>query len=478
MQAWRWTLLASSLLLASLGGGTAHAVPISRRFCFSYQSDLVDASPSNGDDFITADGLFAAKHALVNIWNDTGGFPIQNNHLDANGCTPVLTVESTHQYTATLYSSATLPGSRKVRVQRNRCDETLFARQVTITSFGKFDVQVVADATGFQNSWVNLMLVATHTILRKKAAWPADSNDYIMHLEDNRENGDGQVDYRTPMAEDADPYSAIIHPDCTTNPDQEYLETAGATYDTALSGNAARRKFTIAHEMGHLLQIKKMCHRDGGGTCTPSLTAYTIKTRFEWQPGDTPSTACLSPSGAGNADHFYNSTEYQAAAASEGWAHYVAAFAFNNPANVARFKPNSPVQWNYLTGGANGESDDPFSVQGAELGGDYGGAEWTDPPTRVQGRDLYGQFCLADGAANRGTEMDWMRFWWDFNLAPNRGFKKAAQVLSAMDGDTWCPDDSGCGDPFSYPSARLLDAMNTLGHGGLYNQIRDNGVDR
>jgi hypothetical protein len=463
-------MLTSSLLLLTSLSGVALASPTSRKFCYKWDSDLEDAELANGDDYIRQNGLYTAKHAWVDVVDLNTSTVLMNGGVDAFGCTPFLSVDTTHDYLTRIYSVATLPGGQVVRVTKNRCDSTLFAREVTVTSLGKGSVQVVADATGLGNSWVNLMLVGTHTILRKPAAWPSNSNQYFVHLEDNYESCDGRVNYRTPFEEEDCPvaFDAIEHPDCVAT--DEWLTTASPVFDSNLMNGASREKYTIAHEFGHVLQIKQMCYIDGGGSC--SAQTYAISQSFE-----APDTACPGPT---TDSHTYNSTEYQSAAISEGWAHYTAAFAFNNPGVVCRYKPRESIQWNYLVGAANGESDEPFSCDGAEPGGDFGGAEHNVPPTAtpVVGRDLYGQFCLADGVADRGTEYDWMRFWWDFNQFSGVGFLKATQVLAGSNGDTWCPGGTACPDLDDLPANRVEDAMIFQGHGTIYTAIKDNGADR
>jgi hypothetical protein len=437
-------MLATSWIL---GLADAQAAPISRKFCFDYVTTLFDAA-GNGDDFMTdLDGPYDAAYAYTSIANLTTGVPVRNGYLDINGCTPFLTIESTHTHRATLISWVLLPTGQEIEVQRSRIDDTAFSQSATMSTYPKSVITVQADANGFDKEWVNILAVATHTIRRKPDAWPADAMPYLYFFEG--ETGDPTKFYYTTTNGADLPNPGVVIPN---------------------QGFPKNQKFVIAHELGHNLEYKIHCSEGGGDCENPD---YRLRVDY-----DAPGGACQV--GGTDDDHFVNSKEFQSAAAVEGWANYVVAFAFNERTGATcRLKPNAVVPWNYIEPGqvTDGTTDAPFSCEGSDgPTPDLGGAEHTTPPEPVQGRDAYGQFCEGTGGVddNRGTEVDWLRFWWDYTQTPGLGFLSATAIVDAMDSHTWNRNDTGLIQDL--PAKRLESAMQV--HGPLYDLLRNNGVDR
>jgi hypothetical protein len=432
------------------------AATISRKFCYDYSIDMDDVNVSVGDDYITNPLIkYNARFAYASITDETGGFPAHNGYLDSAGCTPLLTLDDTHTYTARLLGWVSLPNGQKIVVRDSRYETTcsgggstnchnLYSQSATVNTFpgAGFPITVELDATGPGNGWINAMLIATHAIQRKPAAW-VDEEDYVIAVEST--SGGAELSY-------TDASGTLLNTPAVLLP---------AGPDTGV-----RKKYVIAHELGHMLEFKLHCD-DAGVNCDGS-GPYRLQADYNASDDD-------CDGGVPQSSHTYNSKEYQSAAAIEGWAHYVAAFSFNHPGgSTCRMQPTRDVEWNYTSSAW----DEPFSCEGAETGGDFGGAEYTEPPISVTGRDVYGQFCEASKFVddNRGLEYDWLRFWWDFNQASGFGFIKATDVVVEMGSDDWCADDS-CAIS-DLPASRLEDAMTTLGWSSLYNSISDNGVDR
>ena len=62
---------------------------------------------------------------------------------------------------------------------------------------------------------------------------------------------------------------------------------------------------------------------------------------------------------------------------------------------------------------------------------------------------------------NRGTEWDWLRFWWDLTTDQDVYCTDCMDIWNTANPDTW--NASGDGSGSNYPATRLRNAANTEG---------------
>jgi hypothetical protein len=143
------------------------------------------------------------------------------------------------------------------------------------------------------------------------------------------------------------------------------------------------RKFIIAHEMGHRI----LGAVTGGfvNDCSLGVSQNLVP--------------CYNASG-----HAIDSLEYSSCAAMEGWAHFVATHAFNDP-----LEADAAFQYWRGTG---------LTVDVTQ--GPTGGVD-----------QLYETQCGGGGAnaAGRGVELDWLRQWWDYRTAASPGYAPDITVM-------------------------------------------------
>lgn len=459
----------------------AHAAPINKTICFRYNTDFTDAASSVGDHFVTSNGIYPAKFALARVIDTSGGGNLFYNYLGSNGCV-TLSMESTHSHTLVLYSEVQVPSGAKIKAVGSRAAPNTFIAQVAgYFPSGSGTVNVIADASNVNQSWANVMMAASHAVTRHTAGWPTNSGDYLFYVEDT----DVDDDCGAPGVDTCLQY---------VNKAGYFLANPGVQIDPISANASIRSKYILIHEMGHLLNFKLNCDGSPLG-CVQLFTmevdygAAADQCRVYVAPNKAyPGSPAFDPS------HAYNSKEYQSAAVVEGWAHFVSAYAFNNPnVNTCRIQPNGVIWWNYDTNGDGstyfddaGWSNSPFSCEGNENGTfDIGGAEHTVPPSPVDARDIYGDFCVVSGKGkynfNRGVEVDWTRFWWDV-VGNGHGvdFKKAGDILREAESFSWCKngDNSLQCATANKPAERVKAAFSTLGVSSAYNAEKNNGVER
>jgi hypothetical protein len=215
---------------------------------------------------------------------------------------------------------------------------------------------------------------------------------------------------------------------------------APAVYDAStqvvqidMAQDAHQYKTTIAHELGHAWV--HWANYPGTGDIFPD---YSFRDDLSFGPGE---DHCAS----GASDHSMVSKEHQTAAISEGYAHFLAAVAFNERDEVdCRWKPQGQITWLEGFSGAY----EAFSCQGYADGD--GGIEYDS--YNVRGYDYLGETlgespdeytCLDDGeTADVATELDWLRFLWDLHSESPYGRDLAAQdildLLLATNPENWC----------------------------------------
>lgn len=219
-----------------------------------------------------------------------------------------------------------------------------------------------------------------------------------------------------------------------------------------------RETFVIAHEIGHVVGF---------------MTDDSRSPNKSYSEVGGGSSKCASDTD----NHLIPSKEYASAAAIEGFADYWAAVVFNNTK-----QPGCLIDWytqdfsgDDFRDGDNGDnavpSWQPFSCQGMP----YGGTTMLDPTYTETASDHLGNVC--DGTlANRGTEYDWMRMFWD--LDDGLSFSTILEVWDRADPKDWRKTDSGTSDR---PWERIRDAANIVSpyvHTRFVDEGAIHGTDR
>lgn len=175
----------------------------------------------------------------------------------------------------------------------------------------------------------------------------------------------------------------------------------------------ARYKFTIAHELGHGLsdfanngQGFATNYSGGMGPCAPNYSGtHTMVTK-----------------------------EHQSAAATEGIGHFYSAIAWNydhTPTSDCDLYNFKPQDWN--------------------LDGVYTGQEWdyafpcdksfTREGHVVPATDFLHDFCMSSGPTkHRGTELDWLRMFWDLRTERGWGNDRIFDVWDRANPHSWSAD--------------------------------------
>lgn len=249
----------------------------------------------------------------------------------------------------------------------------------------------------------------------------------------------------------------------TSPPAGSCVDNHIAYIDQSSNDNGAYDKYVIVHEMGHL--VGEQANAGVGTRKDDSALEHGC-------PGD------------GTTGHKMSSREYQGQAANEGWAHYYAALAFNTTSDHnCWFYYYKSVDWN------DDDNNDPAATncEGGWMdlhlsAGETLEAEqddWMDRDYLVEG-------CYArEGGEldNRGTEFDWLRFWWDFDTDQSRTFDNAVDIWGASDPECWYLDDTtscpGSCTSCEAPATALRAAANSLGLLAPWDAEDDiNGVHR
>lgn len=152
--------------------------------------------------------------------------------------------------------------------------------------------------------------------------------------------------------------------------------------------NGDQRKFLIAHETGHLLHDVRSGFPAWGGNPWVIATGHHTRCDSAGIPGA----------------HALRSEELSSGAFIEGFAHYMATLTFNSHLSTsAWFKYYKD---DTSTGGGVTYNFDLVDVEGSGASPAGGVSDWL--------HSANGCTCTATGCADRGVEMDWLRFLWDF----------------------------------------------------------------
>lgn len=232
-----------------------------------------------------------------------------------------------------------------------------------------------------------------------------------------------------------------------------------------LSSTGDSRKFIIAHELGHLMQVRM---NEAGASNTEASD-------FDYS-SDASSNQC----GVFSSDHGMNSKEYQDAAFIEGWAHWFSAIVWNHSTeDDCAFEYYRDVDWN-LDGT---DDDESLDCEYAPNGTQY----LPDPPftgsPAVPDEDYVSVVCDPVGSGgsgdnNRGTEFDWLRALWDLSTDGALDEDTMWELWARAEADTFLEGGTSTSNS-GYPAYRLYDAADDMGILGTWTGIAgDNGVCR
>lgn len=213
-----------------------------------------------------------------------------------------------------------------------------------------------------------------------------------------------------------------------------------------LGPDSYQEKYVIAHEMGHWLQWEWKAHLGGGGYSygnnghpkTPDPPCeFQINSVYNFSTNEEISTNA--------ATHGIRSAEWSRASLKEGFAHFIAAIAFNDSANadtdgIFRYYKDikNDQEWNqYNNFLAANSRVSLFGGDDTALGGEN---RWTD------------NMCPGDWAEEGvSSEIDWLRFFWHFltrtgtatRPTPREILEFLAWVVdenyTTSETDVWCP---------------------------------------
>lgn len=170
---------------------------------------------------------------------------------------------------------------------------------------------------------------------------------------------------------------------CGQNGDLSYI---------CISGGSTGRKYLMVHEYGHV-NIRHTTSFSNTNNCG------------------------YSAPGASSSSHEMRGLEFDSCAAMEGWANFVAAEVWNPPHSWAGDDPpatlrywgdgNAVVPVEGETGGCwssiNDNDGDYRRAFADNCNGTNAGGTWDSDPN-----------CSGGNCIGYGTELDWMRMWWDF----------------------------------------------------------------
>jgi hypothetical protein len=410
--------------------------------CAKYYLNLTDAA-GVGDDYmtdgtaqITARGI----HLLVRV--GSLGHVVFDNYTDElTGCTGNLTLTNGNPYTIRMWSDADLWGNTVIVLDNNNFQgEYSYAARSTLNPYIPAGNDTVNVVTPQADQW-NIAAVAGQELFRSNGGMTGE--DFIFYN--------------------------------TSCNDATYgCDTGGTTHDCLCSADgrtyidAAALKYLIAHETGHQFPYKSNGNTGAGADLGADYGSC---------PGEETSS------------HAFGQKEYQSGAANEGIAHYFAALAFNSAASTD-CKWNYYKNWDFDDDGTYQEPLGPFACAacGAACSGSDGLCPDETVPiivdcnvgpvpnSAVDAHDYLGDEC--DGTlTNRGSEYDWLRFFWEMDT--QRGLTPAdiLDVWVTANPDTW--NATGDNTDSDNPASRLSAAAAAEGFGSAWDDAASiEGVDR
>jgi hypothetical protein len=213
----------------------------------------------------------------------------------------------------------------------------------------------------------------------------------------------------------------------------------------------AENRFGIVHETGH--QVAWWRNESQGGSA--DWSAFNSGCVFE-----------------AAAIHEFQRKAFQSAAATEGWADFYAAVAFNS---------TNETDCGFVYWRAQDYDLDNFSdyQYGEPFDCDFGPGTFTTglaSPALENEHDYLGEVCNAGILTNRATEMDYLRFWWNFvSEEASIEFSHCMDIYDEANPHTW---DAGTRSafPWNWVNTRFRDAADfVLGADTIW--VDHSGID-
>ena len=411
-------LMMALLLTPSMAAGATYKV------CARYDLDFLDATSTVGDDYITNNSSRAARGAYIRVRLVSTNVVVAQGYATESGtysgCLEGVNADSGVAHTVTLFSEASI-GGNYVEVRNNETDRQLFATTWNWTP-------------GLNSTPVFTTYPRDYWNIAAAAGWAASRLDGGL-------SGETWRWYNTEC-----PSPAAI-PSCIGQDpvDDSWGAFACDRADAACDETPAKYKYLIAHQMGHLTSI----FANGDVNADVNITA--AKTG-ECDGGDT---------------HKINSEEFQASAAYEGIAHAWAAMAFNE------YGSGDDCWFNYYI---EPDWDDDEEVEATKFACDAELCSSSNCDLTIDGADYLYDFCEVE-LAGRGTEVDWLRFWWDMVTDQALTDDEMFEIWTGASPDDWDPN-APSGYPDDQPAARLYTSAVIVGYNSTWiTQSAANGTD-
>ncbi|MCK6526968.1 hypothetical protein L6R50_05200 [Myxococcota bacterium] len=406
----------------------------------SHQVDYADAI-GIGDDFFTDNSNKTGIGALVNVFEEAdpgdllGGFYASDGFDGGTaGCTPFVS-GITGPLDVVVYASAYVRGNFAT-VFDDPDSLDIHAEGFLVDPDDWADGATVPITTTIQPHW-NILAAAEWALAQVDL-------DYGFY----------QIPFYTYGCYVLDPDTDERRGNCAKS-DGVYIDA-----DPPDTGNYSfRRKYIIAHEAGHYVhQIA-----NGAAGAATDYSAPLVRCFNDWEdetkdPYAEPMAADPHLASEGDhGNHEMNTREYQSAAVGEGFAHYFAALAFNEIGQDCWFEYYNPLNPDWQL--------DRVLTDGRTL--DCAGSA-TAPLAYLENM-RYGP------VEDRGTELDWLRFFWSLGQQPGVDHSLLLSIWDAAEPDGWAPAD---GAPADRPYTRLRNAAAGAGIGSVWDSLAAyHGVD-
>jgi hypothetical protein len=377
--------------------------------CARYAVDYADADAAVGDDYLTDnDEVLASGVRIQVVRNSDSAIVFDGNADDGgadDGCVAVTGLTTTN-YSVRVLSTAEVAGNT-LKVWNNDSSNVLHA-WVDPFWVPPLGGGTETFTTSLGDPW-RILATATHA----------------MHRSDAGLSGENLVFYTQECSGGGS---------CLGGNGRVYL------CPSATCSNNPHNKTLVGHEMGHLVFFLA-----NNGVAATADSTYV---------------GSVCDNGGSGSEHRINSEEYQGLAASEGLAHFWAAYAFNDEAesDCGFDWYGGEVEWDYV--------DYPLESERVSC---EGAPDPARAPT-VDGADFHGDVC--GGASSKGVEYDWLRFGWDLVTDANMPVEDVFAIWDVANPQGWSSDGSGV-------AADISNAADWLGWGTEYDFWAGyNGTDR
>lgn len=421
----RGTLSRALLPVASLFALCALAVPQQAAaywvdFCADYRVAYADGDSGVGDDYFTNNNNKPARGARIRVTENSSGTDVFNDYTPyedpGTGCTGDLWLVGSESYTVKILADASV---------RNNTIEVRgpgggYWASTWASSFTPTATETIDITTGLHDAW-NIAAAAGWAMKRRTGGVSGETFTFFNQA---CPGGTGN---------------------CNSGGDIYVITTDS--------------KYVIVHEMGH--RLARFANNDNADTFSYLASPDACHTN--------------NPGGTG---HEINSKEYQSAAAMEGIASYYAAVAFNKTNEFdCNYASHRWIDWDLdgvqdeptVDWDSDGNVDYwPFNCEGAAIAGQ-------------DAKDYLGDYCLGSGVIwNRGTQYDWIRFFWDLDTEHSLGASDIFNLWDDANPHNWSTSSDLVWVPITNetPWFRLYLAADAAGFGPAFIDEAGNGVWR